>query len=429
MEKSKRQFLRTSVLSAGALATAPIINVAQAQNSAPRHNDLHNITNDVSPIALSERKERIKKAQLLMQKYNMNALVLEPGASMIYFSGIQWWRSERLVSVVIPREGSIFVVCPEFEEPSIRESLEMEADIVTWNEHQSPYKALADYLKKVGLEKGNIGFEHSVRYFVYHGTMSELPKMKNVPADPVTQGCRMFKSRNELLLMRKANEITLAAYQHVYDRLEAGMTGGDIKSLMNSAQGKLGGSGAWSMALVNEASALPHGTKKPQILEKGATLLMDSGCNVDGYRSDISRTFVFGEPTTRQRQVWNTVRKGQDIAFETAQLGVPATKVDDAVRAFYATQGFGPGYATPGLSHRTGHGIGLEIHEEVNFVHGEQTTLKPGMCFSNEPGIYIPGEFGVRVEDCLYLTENGPRYFTLPPESLEHPIGSIGPKI
>ena len=249
--------------------------------------------------------------------------------------------------------------------------------------------------------------------------------MQHTSADPITQGCRMFKSDHEIALMHKANEITLRAYQYVHANLALGMSQQDVNQLMSSAQAQLGGSGIWTMALFNEASAYPHGSKQAQTINNGSVVLMDCGCAVQGYQSDISRTFVFGEPSKKQQKIWQTVRKGQQIAFEKAQIGVPAGAVDDAVRAYYQSQGLGPEYQLPGLSHRTGHGIGMEGHEPVNFVHQEQTLLQAGMCFSDEPGIYIPGEFGVRLEDCIYMTDKGPRWFTTPPDSLESPIGAL----
>jgi len=276
-----------------------------------------------------------------------------------------------------------------------------------------------------GLVKGKIGFESSVRYFALRGVMELLPNMQDVSAEPITRGCRMYKSAHEIQLMHKANEVTLTAYADVWSKLEVGMSSGEVKSLMQAAQAALGGSGIWNMALINEASAYPHGTKQKQSIKKGSIVLMDCGCSVHGYQSDISRTFVVGEPSKRQREIWQTVRKGQEIAFETAQIGVAAGKVDDAVRKYYQTLGLGPDYNLPGLSHRTGHGIGMKGHESVNFVHGEQEKLAAGMCFSNEPGIYIPEEFGVRLEDCIYLTDQGPKWFTMPPSSLEEPIGKI----
>jgi Xaa-Pro dipeptidase len=345
---------------------------------------------------------------------------------MLYFSGVSWWRSERLTAVVIPREGDIGIVTPFFEEPSVRESMTFGDDVRAWHEHESPFERVAGLLKDRGLSGGRIGLEDTVRQFVADGLRAAAPEFEVVNARPVTEGCRMYKSANEIALMRKANEVTLAAYQHVYSRLEIGMEPADVSAMMNEAQTQLGGIDIWNMALFGVASAYPHGTNQPQKIEQGQVVLMDCGCSVHGYQSDISRTFVFGEPSARQREVWDTVRKGQAIAFETAQLGVPAGAVDDAVRAYYESLGWGPGYQVPGLSHRTGHGIGMDGHEPVNFVHGEQTPLAPGMCFSNEPGLYDYDSFGVRLEDCLYMTDEGPAWFTEPPDSLDDPIGRMG---
>ncbi|MFT5635301.1 MAG: Xaa-Pro dipeptidase [Cognaticolwellia sp.] len=434
MNISKRTFLKASgasvatmaiagqTLSSTALSAAKNVPVNDNKNSA---SILKPITDTVSGISKVERLERIAHAQKLMIQFDISALILEPGAAMDYFSGVQWWRSERLTAVIIPREGNVSVVCPFFEEPSVRESLAIGDDIRVWQEHESPFVLIKQILKDAGLNKGKVAFENSVRYFVLSGVMEQLSNMQHVSAEPVTRGCRMYKSQHELELMHKANEVTLLAYADVFSKLKAGMSQSDVKSLMHKAQGQLGGKGAWNMALFNQASAYPHGTKQKQTLTEGSVVLMDCGCNVQGYQSDISRTFVFGEPTKRQRDVWQTVRQGQEIAFEQAKIGTQAGLVDDAVREFYQNKGFGPGYKLPGLSHRTGHGIGMEGHESVNFVQGETTVLKPGMCFSNEPGIYIQGEFGVRLEDCIYMTKNGPQWFTKPPASLDVPIGQL----
>lgn len=387
---------------------------------------LADITGDAAPISVEERKNRVAKAQQLMQENGISAILLEPGSAMLYFTGIRWRRSERLTAVVIPAEGEIAIVTPYFEEPSVRESMTFGDDVRTWHEHDNPFERVASILKDRGLADGIIGLEDTVRYFVVDGLKKAASAFEIGSALPVTLGCRMYKSATELALMKKANEITLTAYQHVWDTLETGMTPADIKAKMAAAQGALGGKGIWGMALLAEASAYPHGTGQPQALREGDIVLMDCGCNVHGYQSDISRTFVFGEANKRQREVWNAVRRGQSIAFETAQLGVPAGAVDDAVRRYYESLGYGPGYKTPGLSHRTGHGIGMDGHESVNFVHGETTKLAPGMCFSNEPGIYIFGEFGVRLEDCIYMGEKGPEWFTMPPDSIDDPIGKMG---
>lgn len=420
MSLTKRDFFKLAGAAAGAAVLAPTAAGAAADT------ELTPITGDAKPITVEERKARVAKAQRLMTEQGLDAILLEPGSAMLYFTGIRWWRSERLTGVVIPREGEIAVVTPEFEEPSVRERMTFGDDVRIWNEHQNPFERVATVLKDQGVTSGRVGFESTVRYFVVDGLKEAAPSFEITTAEPVTRGCRMYKSATEIALMKKANEVTLRAYGHVWNKLEAGMMPDDIKGLMRSAQAALGGQGIWGMALSAEASAYPHGTDQVKPLRHGDILLMDCGCNVHGYQSDISRTFVFGEPTKRQRDVWNTVRKGQDVAFEAAKLGTPAGKVDDAVRAFYESAGYGPGYKTPGLSHRTGHGIGMDGHESVNFVHGETTPLAPGMCFSNEPGIYIFGEFGIRLEDCIYMTEAGPAWFTTPAESLDSPIGGLG---
>ena len=331
-----------------------------------------------------------------------------------------------MTAVVIPAKGDIAIVTPFFEEPSVRESMTFGDDVRPWHEHESPFAHVNAILNDRGIAGGKIGLENTVRYFIVDGLKRDAHTHEIVSAEPITRGCRMYKSAHEIELMRKANELTLTAYRHVWDTLEVGMTPDDVNAKMSAAQKALGGSGIWNMALLNEASAFPHGSEQPQEVRNGSVVLMDCGCSVHGYQSDISRTFVYGEATTRQREVWNLVRAGQQIAMETATIGTAAGKVDDAVRKLYEAKGFGPGYATPGLPHRTGHGIGMDGHESVNFVHGETEKLASGMCFSNEPGIYIMGEFGVRLEDCIYMTDSGPKWFTEPPSSIDAPIGKMG---
>ncbi len=419
---NKRQFLQLS----GATAAVAAVGVSTARAESKVSATLRSIVDDVQPITVGERMQRVRKAQQLMAQNDIDAILVEPGSAMLYFSGIRWWRSERLTALVIPREGDIAVVTPYFEEPSVRESMTFGDDVRTWHEHESPFERVAGILGDRGLKRGRIGLEETVRYFVAEGVGKAAADFEIVGATPITLGCRMYKSAAEIALMKKANEVTLRAYEHVYRNLDKGMVPADVNKLMREAQTSLGGDASWNMALFGTASAYPHGTSQPQQIVDGQIVLMDCGCSVHGYRSDISRTFVYGEPSDRQREVWNTVRKGQQIAFETAAIGTPAGKVDDAVRAYYESLGYGPAYATPGLSHRTGHGIGMDVHESVNFVHGETTPLAPGMCFSDEPGIYIYDEFGVRLEDCIYMTEDGPAWFTVPPDSLENPIGQPG---
>lgn len=420
MQISKRDLLKLG--GAAALISAGCSSSRDAATPAT----LQPITGDAKPIGVADRLARIETAQRLMREHDIDAVLLEPGSSMLYFTGISWWRSERLTAVIIPREGDIGVVTPFFEEPSVRESMTFGDDVRTWHEHDSPFERVAGFLGDRNLDGGRLGLEDTVRHFVADGIGRAAPAYQIVSARPVIRGCRMYKSTNEIALMRSASAVTLAAYRHVYERLEAGMEPADVKAMMSQAQTDLGGSKPWNMALFGVASAYPHGTDQPQKIEEGQIVLMDCGCSVHGYQSDISRTFVFGEPSARQREVWDTVRKGQDIAFEAARIGAAAGAVDDAVRAYYESLGWGPGYQVPGLSHRTGHGIGMDGHEPVNFVHGEQTPLQPGMCFSNEPGLYDFDAFGVRLEDCLYMTEDGPAWFTVPPDSLGAPIGRMG---
>ena len=415
----RRQFGKLAVMG-GTAAMLP--GFASAQTAADA-DGLRNLAADAKPISAEERRARVAKAGALMRANDIDAVLVEAGSSLVYFTGIHWWRSERLTGAVITREGEIAVVTPFFEEPSVRETLELDARVLTWNEHEDPLALIGDWLGKRGLAKGKIGIEETVRYFAVDGLQHALPDADLVSANAVVRGCRMIKSPAEMALMQVANDITMAAYRHMYRKIEAGMTPADVGKLINGATVAMGGNPEFALVLLGEASAYPHGTGKPQEVREGEVVLLDCGCNVHGYQSDISRSFVFGEANEEQRLVWNRMRKGQQIAFEAAQVGTEAGKVDDAVRAYYQTLGYGPGYKLPGTSPRTGHGIGLDGHEPVNLVHGETTKLAPGMCFSDEPGIYIPGDFGIRIEDCFHMTESGPRWFSTPPNSIDDPIG------
>ena len=369
------------------------------------------------PITAAERAQRIAKAQGLLRAAGLKALLMEAGSSLVYFTGVQWWRSERLTAALIPADGAPVIVTPEFEEPSVRETLKIAADVRVWNEHQSPFALLADWLKAHGAGAGPVGVEETVRFFAFDGLRTQ--GVETGGDGGVVRACRMIKSRAEIALMQAANDITMAAYRETVPRIALGMTPGDIGKIMSSAMTKRGATPEFTLILLGEASAYPHGSDKPQTVRSGEVVLMDCGCTVEGYQSDISRTIVMGEPMKQQRAVWDLVKRGQQLAFETAKVGTPAGAVDDAVRALYEKAGYGPGYKLPGTSHRTGHGIGLDGHEPVNLVHGETTRLAPGMCFSDEPGIYIPGSFGVRLEDCIYMTDSGPKWFTAPQSALD----------
>ena len=381
------------------------------------------MTGGVVPIGRAERADRLARAQAMMQAKGIDALLIEPGASLVYYSGVRWWRSERLTAAVIPARGAPLIVCPFFERPSIAESLGIPADVRVWQEHESPHSVIAAFLTEKGLAKGRIGIEETVRYFAVDGIKAALPQATLVP-DSVTRALRMRKTPAEIALMQAAADVTMAAYRWTYPQVKAGMTPADIGALMTAATVALGGKTEFNLVLLGEAAAYPHGSGKPQAVRAGDVVLMDCGCTVGDYQSDISRTWVHGAtPTAQQRAVWQDVADGQKIAFATAQPGVAAGAVDDAVRAHYEKRGYGPGYALPGLSHRTGHGIGMEGHEPVNLVHGETTKLDTGMCFSNEPGLYLPGVMGVRMEDCFHMSAEGPVWFSKPPVSIEAPIG------
>ena len=384
--------------------------------------DLKDITIGAQPIGPGERKARIARAQALMRANHIGAVLIEPGSSLIYFTGVRWSRSERLTCVVLPVEGEPCIVTPFFEEPSVRESLAIPAEVRVWQEDEDPLAVVAGFLEDRKLAARPIGVEETMRYFAVDGLQHALPAAKIVSANPVVRGCRMIKTAPELALMQLATDVTIAAYRWTYPRITAGMTPQDIAALMSAATRKLGGSNEWNLILLGEAAAYPHGSGKPQKVLPGEVVLMDCGCSVQGYQSDVSRSFVFGTPSAEQRKVWDVVARGQQIALEAAKLGTPAGAVDDAVRGYYTSLGYGPDYKLPGLSHRTGHGIGMDGHEPVNLVRGEKTRLAPGMCFSNEPGIYIPGNFGVRLEDCFHMTESGPKWFSTPPKSIDRPF-------
>ena len=413
-----RRSLLVGGLALSAMALLPRVTRAAEIDTA----DLHDITANVARIGAPERAARLERAQALMQAAGIGAIIVEPGASMIYFTGIEWRRSERLTLAVIPARGRPVIVTPFFEEPSVRQTLGIPAEVRVWQEDEPPLALVAAALRECGADKASIGIEETVRFFASDGLAHLLPGIRLVSANPVVRGCRMIKTAPEIALMQAATDVTIAAYRWTWPRIREGMTPGQIGALMTAATAKLGGDPEFSLILLGEAAAYPHGSNKPQAVREGEVVLMDCGCAVQGYQSDVSRTFVPGKAPAEVRRVWDTVAKGQQIALDTAKIGAPAGSIDDAVRAYYTAQGFGPGYRLPGLSHRTGHGIGLDGHEPVNLVHGEATRLAPGMCFSNEPGLYLPGKFGVRLEDCFHMTADGPRWFSAPPTTLDRPF-------
>ena len=384
---------------------------------------LQPMTGDVQPISLAERESRIAKAQQLMSDNGLDALLLDAGTSLMYFTGISWWPSERTMVAIIPAKGDVKYVCPGFEEDRLRELITLGTEVYAWQEDESPYKLIATVLKDAGLANGTLALEERTRFFIADGIQKEAPSLKIVSGDPVTIPCRLIKSPAEIRLMQKASDITLAAIQYGASQLQEGMTQDELASIITRAQIQMGGSGAGALCLIGTSSAFPHGSTQPQQLKKGDIVLMDCGCKVEGYSSDITRTIVFGaEPTARQTEIWELEKAAQAAGFNAAQIGMPCENVDAASRKVITDAGFGPGYALPGLPHRTGHGIGMDGHEWGNMVKGNQLLLQPCMCFSVEPTIAIPGEFGVRFEDCVYMTDNGPRWFTQPSKSLAEPF-------
>ncbi len=402
---------------------ALLVGASVVRAAEPDLAGLSDMTGDVRPITLAERQMRLARAQALMRAQGIGAVLIEPGASMTYFTGVRWNRSERLTAVMMPVDGDPLIVTPFFEEPSVRQTLAVPADVRVWQEDESPVALIAAFLKARKLTRLPIGIEETARFFASDGLARALPAARLVSANPVVRGCRMVKTASEIALLQKASDITIAAYRWTWPRVEAGMTPADIGGLMTAATRKLGGDPQFALVLIGEAAAYPHGSKAPQKVVDGQVVLMDCGCAVEGYQSDISRTFVHGAASAGQRLVWDQVARGQQIAFAAARPGAAAGSVDDAVRRQYEAWGYGPGYKLPGTSHRTGHGIGLDGHEPVNLVHGEATRLGAGMCFSNEPGIYLPGKFGVRLEDCFHMTDAGPKWFSVPPVSLDAPLG------
>jgi Xaa-Pro dipeptidase len=414
---SRRAFC--GALGAGAMAAGAPTFAARSKAKGPA-----SLTKDAKPITAEEHAARIARLQSLLRQRKVAALLVEAGASLEYFTGIHWRRSERTTAAVIPAEGLIVAVTPAFEEPSVRETLRVPADVRPWKEDESPFDLLAGALRDRAASAGPLAVEGTTRYFIVERVAAAkgVPMGDVVSGDDLVRACRIVKSSAERALLQAANDVTIAALRSLHARLEAGMQRADVMKLLVETTEALGGAHEFSLVLLNEASAYPHGSEKPQSIRKGSVVLIDSGCSVHGYQSDISRTWIFGEPTSRQRDVWSTVKRGQEIALETAKIGAPAGDVDRAVRAFYEAKGWGKDYALPGTSHRTGHGIGMEGHEPPYLVRSDTTPLEAGMCFSDEPGIYIPGEFGVRLEDCWAMTESGPKLFTPLATSIDQPI-------
>jgi Xaa-Pro aminopeptidase len=421
---NRRQFLRSA---AAVSAVAPIPTVAQEKRdgSLPASFDgLKPLDSRIKPIASDEYQARIAHAQqlLVQQKPHMDALFVAPGTSLYYFAGVHWWPSERLLGLLIPQKGEPLVVCPAFEEARFREQLRTSAEVRVWQEDESPTRLAASALADRGLRTGLIGVEEATMFTFYDHLRQAVPGLEFSSADPVTVACRGVKSAHELELMRLACEATCEVYRAVFASLKEGMSQSDVSALVEAAYAKMGLRGD-AMVLFGAAAALPHGTTKPQTLREGDVVLIDDGCKVEGYCSDVTRTGIFGRPSEKIRRSFEIVRKAQDAALDAARKGRLSGTVDDAARGVITAAGYGPDYKF--FTHRLGHGIGLDGHEHPYLVRGSKTTLLPGMTFSNEPGIYIPGVFGIRCEDVMVIAEDGAAQL-LTPEfqvSLEKPLG------
>jgi Xaa-Pro dipeptidase len=431
---TRRRFLLSSA--AAAAAAAPTLALA-AQSSQPDKLPpaiaaLTNRRAEAVPITLGERERRLERARTLMHQNKIDAIVITTGTSLNYFTGLRWGQSERLFAWTLPASGAPFIVCPVFEEGRVRERMNAKpatlpsasnTRVYTWNEDEDPYRLLAKALKESGITTGKIGIEERTQFVFADGIAHASPTLTTTSATPITFGCRGIKSPAELALMQLANNITLAVYKACYESAQPGMTNREFSQMVDLAYTRCGVTGDASCQ-VGEYSALPHGSLQPQMIHEGEIILIDDGCTVEGYQSDISRTFVLGDPTIakldKQRKVFDIVLKAQSAALAAAHPGVQCQAIDAAARDLITAAGYGPGYKH--FTHRVGHGIGMDGHEWPYLVRGNTTPLAPGMCFSDEPGIYIPGEFGVRLEDDWHVTEDGGKMFTPQSPSLEHPF-------
>jgi Xaa-Pro dipeptidase len=428
MTFSRRCFLEGSGIAA-AVALANPAALAQQPESAAKLPEpiarLKSRKSEAKPITADERRQRLERAKQLVAANKLDAILIMSGTSLVYFTGIRWFQSERFFSIVIPAKGEPFYVCPGFEEDRAREQISSglgatDAEVRLWQEDESPYQRVAEGLKNRGLASGKIGAEETVRYVFSEGIGKAAPAVQIASATPITAGCRMIKSPHELQLMTLANQVTLAAYEAAYLSTKEGMTQHDFGQMVSAAHERQGFPGGASIQ-VGEYSALPHGSVKPQTIREGTILLMDGGCGVEGYESDISRTVVLGKPTDKMKKVWDIVHQAQAAALAAAKPGVEAQSVDAAARKVITDAGYGPDYKH--FTHRLGHGIGMDGHEWPYLVRGNTLHLAPNMCFSDEPGIYIRGEFGVRLEDDMHITENGAELFTAQSKSIEEPFG------
>ncbi|AZZ97842.1 Xaa-Pro peptidase family protein [Pseudoalteromonas sp. R3] len=386
---------------------------------------LTDMTQDVVAIKPEEYLHRIETAQAYMRQHKIAAIYLNAGTNLKYFTGLQWYPSERMVGAILPAQGEIQFIVPFFEVGSIKDYQVIEGPMHTWQEEQSPYSLLTKVLTELGIAPdATLGIDESAAFFIADGIRRAGPALNLINAKCVTAHCRMHKSDSELALIQRAMDMTLAVHKAAASILHEGITTTEVETFINEAHRKVGATGSYfCIVLFGTATSFPHGVKDPQTLKQGDVVLIDTGCKLQGYLSDITRTYVFGEATERQRTMWQHEKNAQLAAFEAAQPGSPCGDVDLAARSYLAAQGLGPDYQLPGCPHRTGHGIGLDIHEWPYLVKDNPEPLAPGMCFSNEPMLVLPGEFGIRLEDHFYMTPDGPKWFTEPAHTIDDPFG------
>ena len=425
-QPSRREFLRNTAV-ASVLGLSPLAKPSasnEADSLPEAFSSLKPLGSRVHPITEDEYRGRLGHAQKLMTELEpkYDALFVAPGTSLYYFTGIRWGMSERLLALVLPRTGEPIIVVPAFEEGRMREKLQIPAEVRIWQEDLSPTKIAATVLTDRGIRTGRIGVEETASFTFYDHLRSAAPGLECVSADPLTIACRGRKSPHELELMRLACEATFDVFRAVFSSVKEGMSQEDIGKLVESGFSKVGLHGG-ALVLLGASAALPHGTIKPQKLKEGDVILIDGGCAVEGYQSDVTRTGVLGKPPEKVARVFEIVRKAQDAALDAARAGRLSGTVDDAARKVVTDAGFGPDYKA--FTHRLGHGIGLDGHEHPYLVRGSKTVLEPGMTFSNEPGIYLVGEFGLRCEDDMVITADGPAQLLTPgfASSLEKPLG------
>ena len=428
---NRRDVLRMGGLAAAALGVPATSLEAQTRPDGalpPSIASLSSMRGQARPISHDERLARLEKARRLMAASKIDAVLLTGGTTLNYFTGLRWGNSERLMALVVPAKGDPFVVCPAFEVDRLNEQLRQSplrrVDVRSWHENESPYQRVADTLRERGIATGRLGIEETVRFVFANGVASALPSMTVTSATPVTAGCRMIKDAHELELLRLACRATLTCYAAVFAALTPGMTETAATSLVSAGYARLGFRGSASVQ-VGPYTALPHGSEEPQTIREHSIVMIDDGCVVEGYQADLTRTFVLGTATDKMKRVFDIVSAAQRAALAAARPGATLGSVDAAARKVIVDAGFGPGFSF--FTHRLGHGLGMDMHEwpylvEHNMYGWESPVLQPGMVFSNEPGIYIPGEFGIRLEDDMVITENGAELLTPPSRSIERPF-------